>query len=121
MSDVTEAETATPTPADGAHPDDGYTGAATLVHGDTALPVEVTLRGQVDTIAGDYHWYGRVAADPAVTALAGALGPRGTVVLRTPVGEAATGLADVDPWGRYRVEGRGVAPFAVLTDVPDED
>ena len=101
--------------------DDGYAGAATLVHGDTAVAVEVTLRGQVDTIAGSYHWYGRVAADPAVSALAETVGNRGTVVLRTPLGEAETTLSDLDPWGRFRVEGRGHAPFDVLTDVGSDD
>lgn len=104
--------------ADEAPGDDGYAGTAELVHGDAVAVVEVTLRGQVDTISGRYHWYGRITADPAVTALADTVGNRGTVVLRTPHGEAATSLADVDPWGRFRVEGRGAAPFRVLTDVP---
>ncbi len=98
--------------------DDGWTGPAVLVHGGTTVAVEATLRGQVDTIAGSYHWYGRLAADPAVTALAAAVGHRGTVTLRTPRGEAPTALADADPWGRFRVEGRGHAPFHVLTEVP---
>ena len=106
------------TSGDDAPGDDGYTGAASLVHGDTVLPVEVTLRGQVDTIAGSYHWYGRITADPAVAALAASVGNRGAVVLRTPEGEAPTTLADADPWGRFRVEGRGHAPFRVLADVP---
>lgn len=106
--------------SDEAPGDDGYAGAATLIDGDTVVPVEVTLRGQVDTISGRYHWYGRVAACPAVAALAAELG-RGSVTLRTPQGEADTSLADVDPWGRFRVEGRGHAPFDVLTDVPTAD
>ncbi|MHA3702117.1 DUF4873 domain-containing protein [Jatrophihabitans sp. YIM 134969] len=100
---------------------DGYDGSASLRHGETVVPVEVTLRGQVDTISGRYHWYGRLAADPAVTTLAETVGTRGTVVLRTPRGEAETTLGDPDPWGRYRVEGRGHAPFDVLTDVPHAD
>lgn len=118
MSDRTPGDE---TPGDETPGDDGYAGAATLLHGDTAVAVEVTLRGQVDTIAGSYHWYGRVGADPAVAALAAAIGSRGTVVLRTPQGQAETGLADADPWGRYRVEGRGQAPFDVLASLPATD
>ena len=97
--------------------DDGYTGPVTVHHGDDVVAATATLRGGVDPVAGSYHWYGRLAADPAVDALLERVGTRGTVVLRTPEGAAETGLADRDPWGRLRVEGRGRAPFVVLTDV----
>jgi hypothetical protein len=39
------------------------------------------------------------------------------VRLRTPHGEVATTLSDVDPWGRPRVEGFGAAPFEIAADV----
>ncbi len=96
--------------------DDGYDGAAEIVSGDAVLLVSVRLAGHFDSISGSYSWYGRVAADPAVTALVDA-GAR-TVTLRTPQGAAVTPLTDVDPWGRYRVEGFGVPPFHVTTDLP---
>lgn len=99
--------------------DDGYEGPAEIISGSRALAVSVRLAGHFDAISGSYSWYGRVAADPAVAALVDS-GTR-TVVLRTPQGEAETPLADVDPWGRYRVEGFGAPPFTVLTDLPDSD
>ena len=37
-----------------------------------------------------------------------------SLVLRTPHGEVTTGLSDVDPWGRPRVEGFGATPFPVV-------
>jgi hypothetical protein len=80
--------------------------------------VQVTLRGQFEPITGSYHWYGRVTASREVAALVGTGGR--TVRLRTPHGEVETSLADVDPWGRPRVEGFGRAPFEVRDDVPAE-
>ena len=98
--------------------DDGYDGPAELIDGDRAVPVAVTLRGHFDPISGSYAWYGRVAASPEVAELV-ASGAR-SVLLRTPHGEAATALADVDPWGRPRVEGFGTAPFEVLDALPSD-
>lgn len=104
------------------HAEDGYDGPAELIaagdDGAAPVPVTVTLRGQFDPISGKYHWYGRVAADPAVARLVATSG-RG-VVLRTPHGEVTTKLADVDPWGRPRVEGFGPTPFPVLDTVADD-
>jgi hypothetical protein len=97
--------------------EDGYTGHAELVDGARSVPVDVVLRGHFDPISGKYSWYGRVAAGPDVAELVKD-GAR-KVVLRTPHGEVATTLTDVDPWGRPRVEGLGEAPFPVLTEVPD--
>ncbi len=96
--------------------EDGYDGPAELVDGAQSVGVEVKLRGHFDPITGKYNWYGRVAASPEVAALV-ADGAR-KVVLRTPHGEVATALSDVDPWGRPRVEGFGAAPFEVLTSLP---
>ncbi len=101
-----------------AHDADGYEGPAELVDGDTAVAVTVRLAGHFDPVSGSYHWYGRVAASPAVAGLV-ERGAR-TVVLRTPFAEVPTGLSDVDPWGRPRVEGFGATPFAVLDHLPDE-
>ncbi len=99
--------------------DDGYEGQAEIISGDTVLAVSVRLAGHFDAISGSYSWYGRIAADPAVTALVDDGGAR-TVTLRTPHGAADTPLTDVDPWGRFRVEGFGAPPFAVMTDLPDD-
>jgi hypothetical protein len=97
--------------------EDGYDGAAELIDGAATIPVDVTLRGHFDPISGKYNWYGRVAATPEVAALVEA-GAR-KVRLRTPHAEVETALADVDPWGRPRVEGFGDAPFEVLTTLPE--
>jgi hypothetical protein len=97
--------------------DDGYEGPAELVEGTCVVPVDVTLAGQFDPISGSYHWYGRVAASPQVTALVDA-GVR-TLVLRTPFASVDTALSDVDPWGRPRVEGFGATPFEVLDHLPE--
>ena len=97
---------------------DGYDGPAELIDGTTTIPVEVQLRGHFDPISGKYSWYGRVAAKPEVAELV-AVGAR-KVRLRTPHAEVETALADVDPWGRPRVEGFGEAPFEVLTTLPGD-
>ena len=99
--------------------DDGYDGPAEIISGSTSLAVSIRLAGHFDAISGSYSWYGRIAADPAVAALVD--GGTRAVTLRTPQGEAETPLTDVDPWGRYRVEGFGAPPFEVLTDLPHDD
>jgi hypothetical protein len=102
----------------GEHSDeDGYDGPAELIDGTTAVAVDVRLRGHFDPISGKYSWYGRIAASPEVAELVH--GGARTVRLRTPHAEVETALADVDPWGRPRVEGFGDAPFEVLTALPD--
>jgi hypothetical protein len=96
--------------------DDGFDGPAELVDGDDVVAVTVSLRGHFDPISGKYAWYGRVDASPEVARLVE--GGARDVVLRTPHGEVATALSDVDPWGRPRVEGFGTAPFEVATELP---
>jgi hypothetical protein len=93
--------------------DDGYDGPAELVADGAVVAVQVKLAGQFEPVRGSYHWYGRVAASAEVAALAGH-----RVELRTPHGSVETLLADVDPWGRPRVEGFGTAPFPVVTTLP---
>lgn len=98
-----------------AHDEDGYAGPAELVTEAAIVPVEVQLAGHFDPISGRYRWYGRVAASDEVARLLA--GGARQVRLRTPHGEVATGLSDVDPWGRPRVEGFGAAPFEVAANV----
>jgi uncharacterized protein DUF4873 len=100
------------------HSEDGYDGPAALLHADRTVAVSVSLRGHFDPISGSYSWYGRVGASPDVAALLES-GAR-KVALRTPHAEVETTLTDVDPWGRPRVEGFGIAPFEVLTTVVAE-
>lgn len=92
---------------------DGYDGSATLVVDDTEVAVTVHLRGVFQPIDGRYHWYGRVETSAELTALL----TRGTASaqLRTPHGTATGRLSDLDPWGRYRIDGVSTPPFAVAT------
>lgn len=101
-----------PSPGD-ALDDPGYAGPAELVVDGRTIAVEVNLVGHYSPQAGRFHWYGRIAAAPEVTAL----GER-PALLRTPLGEAETRLTDIDPWGRPRVSGYGVPPFDIPVDHP---
>jgi Domain of unknown function (DUF4873) len=96
--------------------EDGYDGPAELIVGDAAMSVRVSVRGHFDPLSGKYAWYGRVDSNADVARLVA--GGARDVVLRTPHGEVPTALSDIDPWGRPRVEGFGVAPFEVATDLP---
>ena len=81
--------------------------------GPAEVPVEVTLRGAFQPLDGRYRWYGRIAAcERLPSTLSGS-----EVVVRTPYGEGAGRLSDVDPWGRHRISGTGRPPFEV--DRPD--
>ena len=93
---------------------EGYDGPAELAAGDTTLSVEVTVAGVFQPIDGRYHWYGRVARDERVDALAAS---GAAVVLATPGGRAEGRLSDVDPWGRYRIAGVGRPPYPLLGDL----
>lgn len=97
--------------------DEGYTGAATLIIGDTELAVEVTLRGYFEPIDGHYHWYGRIRRNDELTALLD--GRNRDAELRTPDGSATGRLSDPDTWGRYRIAGTHRPPFAVATSLDD--
>lgn len=91
-------------------PQEAYDGPATLVDdsGEAAgHSVTVTLRGAFQPLDGHFHWYGRIADDPATSALANG----STVRLRTEHGQAEGRLTDRDPWGRYRIAGTGTPPF----------
>ena len=65
-------------------PGEEYVGAAELISEDSeVLAVEVHLRGHVEPIDGRFHWYGRIAADDAVTTRHR---PGTNVAVRTPHG-----------------------------------
>lgn len=90
-------------------PGEEYVGSAELAADDLeTIGVEVHLRGHVDPNDGRFHWYGRIAPNAV---LAATHRPGTTLALRTPHGIAAGKIADVDPWGRFRVTGLGTPPF----------
>ena len=90
--------------------EDGYQGTAALEVADRRFDVRVELRGYFQPIDGRYHWYGRIAADPALDEVLAAGKQRGT--LTTPQGSAPADVGDPDAWGRYRIEGFSTPPFA---------
>lgn len=91
-------------------PGEEYLGSAEVLGDEQAgaIAVQVQLRGHFQPIDGRFHWYGRIDADQALTERhrSGA-----TIALRTPHGTAAGKIADVDPWGRFRITGLGTPPF----------
>lgn len=89
-------------------PREGYDGPAVLRTDRTPLEVQVRLRGHFEPIDGRFHWWGRIAADPALGAT---VGSGAAVRVETPYGDATGRLCDLDPWGRFRVVGAGRPPF----------
>ncbi len=92
---------------DAHEPGEAYDGPATITAGEDRVETTARLRGFFDPIDGSFHWYGRLAADPAIDAI----GNGGRVALATRHGVAEGRLSDVDPWGRFRVGGTGRPPF----------
>jgi hypothetical protein len=84
-----------------------YDGPAEVTVDRAVQAVEVVLRCEFQPLDGHTHWYGRIAASPAlVDADSGA-----SVTLHTPHGSATGRLSDRDPWGRFRISGLGRPPF----------
>ncbi|SDC99137.1 DUF4873 domain-containing protein [Actinokineospora iranica] len=101
------------------HEEDGYQGPATLLVGEHEFAVTVELRGHFQPIDGYYRWYGRIAADPALSELLG--GRKTQATLRTPGAEATGELSDPDPWDRYRIMGTSTPPFVIQTTLDSAD
>ena len=97
--------------------DEGYTGPATVVVDDAEIEASVVLRGYFQPIDGFFHWYGRIAANDALSAAVGR--SKKTAVLRTPEGEASGTIGDPDPWNRLRITGTSRPPFAVPTSLEE--
>ncbi|WP_436699481.1 DUF4873 domain-containing protein [Nocardioides sp. BYT-33-1] len=106
-TDPAATDPAATDPAVAHEPQAEYDGPATLVADGAEHAVTVTLRGAFQPLDGHFHWYGRIAA----TARLDSVRSGSPVTLRTPHGEAAGKVADVDPWGRFRVSGTGRPPF----------
>jgi len=99
------------------HDEDGYRGEATLVVDGTELTVQVDLRGYFQPIDGYYRWYGRIAVNDELTALAG--GRKKAVEVRAGEHTASGEVSDPDPWGRYRLMGTSTPPFHVPTTLEE--
>lgn len=89
-----------------------YAGPADLVIAGTSIGVDVHLSGQFDPLVGEFAWTGRVDPHPELAELIRSGGRDAT--LRTRDGHEATcTLGEVNPWGGYRVSGRGRPPYEV--------
>lgn len=97
--------------------DDGYTGPASIILGDTEVEVSVKLRGHFQPIDGYFHWYGRIAANDALSELIG--NAKRTALIRTSEGEATGQIADPDPWQRLRITGTSRPPYSVPTSLEE--
>lgn len=99
------------------HDEEGYTGPAKVLLDNHEIDVSVTLRGYFQPIDGYYHWYGRIAANDALSGAVG--GVRKAAVLRTPEGEAQGQIGDPDPWHRLRITGTSTPPYRVPTSLEE--
>ncbi|MBO0869237.1 MAG: DUF4873 domain-containing protein [Micromonosporaceae bacterium] len=91
--------------------DADYAGEILILAGDTQLPAQARLAGQVEPVDGRFHWGGRLAPGRELAELVRA-GRRG---VRVRIGDGpareAT-LGEVDPWGGVRLRGTGPPPWA---------
>lgn len=98
----------------------GYDGPAELELDGSTLAVGLHLSGQFDPLAGEYAWSGRVDPHPDLTALIDRGGR--DVTIRTTAGhEAPASVGESNPWGGYRVTGRGRPPYPVPGETMDVD
>ncbi|MFV8308982.1 DUF4873 domain-containing protein [Mycobacteroides chelonae] len=91
-----------------------YRGPAILVIQGEELDVQVVLRGFFQPIDGTYRWHGRTSSATASLTQLGR--SRAVGILRTPYGEAAVTIDEIDLWGRYRLRGNGHPPFPPGSD-----
>lgn len=101
-----------PLEADFEPDEDGYTGIATVLVDGRVFDLQVMLTGYFQPLDGRYHWYGRLAAEAALTELVG--GRRIPVTVCTPHGRADGLLGDPDLWARLRIEGTSTPPFPAM-------
>ena len=104
---------------DAATHEDGYTGTVTVTVGAETITAQATLRGYFEPVDGRYHWYGRIAADAALTELVGA--GKAAARITTDHGAADGVLSDLDTWGRLRISGISTPPFPIAQTLDDLD
>lgn len=93
----------------------GYDGPALLVVDGREIAVHARLSGRFEPIAGRYQWAGRVRP---CQGLRESLRPNVGVHVHTEAGPAEGTVGEEDPWGGFRISGRGRPPFPVPTQVP---
>lgn len=107
---------------DHADDDQSYEGALEVTApDDDIIRVEVHLSGFFQPIDGQFRWHGRIQPDVRLGELAARVG-RKEIAVRLP-GEEWTHarLGEQNPWGGFRIAGRGRPPFPVeplVVEVP---
>ncbi|OZF35767.1 hypothetical protein CH294_14530 [Rhodococcus sp. 14-2483-1-1] len=99
-----------------------YRGPAMLTFDNPAaeFDVQIDLRGHSQPIDGVFRWYGRVRPHEALQGFMEAAGSSRKGRLSTDSGDVPVLVSDVDPWGRYRLQGTGMPPYPLEPDVdPD--
>lgn len=90
---------------------EAYDGPLELRIEATTIMVEAHLSGFFQPIDGTYRWQGRLQPDDDLTALADSVG-RGQIEAGLPGGLGVPAkLGEENPWGGYRIHGRGRPPF----------
>lgn len=80
---------------------------------DEVIRVGVQLSGFFQPIDGRFRWHGRTKPDPKLVELAGRVG-RKEIAVRMPGRDwTPARLGEQNPWGGFRIAGRGRPPFPV--------
>ncbi|OZC90753.1 hypothetical protein CH254_07525 [Rhodococcus sp. 06-412-2C] len=100
-----------------------YRGPAMLTFDNPAaeFDVQIDLRGHSQPIDGIFRWYGRVRPHEALQGFMEAAGSSRKGRLSTDSGDVPVLVSDVDPWGRYRLQGTGMPPYPLEPEEEDPD
>ncbi|WP_080737137.1 DUF4873 domain-containing protein [Rhodococcoides fascians] len=100
-----------------------YRGPAMLTFDNPAaeFDVQIDLRGHSQPIDGVFRWYGRVRPHEALQGFMEAAGSSRKGRLSTDSGDVPVLVSDVDPWGRYRLQGTGMPPYPLEPEEEDPD
>ncbi|OZC47220.1 hypothetical protein CH286_13645 [Rhodococcus sp. WWJCD1] len=100
-----------------------YRGPAMLTFDNPAaeFDVQIDLRGHSQPIDGVFRWYGRVRPHEALQGFMEAAGSSRKGRLSTDSGDVPVLVSDVDPWGRYRLQGNGMPPYPLEPEEEDPD
>lgn len=80
---------------------------------DAVVRVAVHLSGFLQPIDGRFRWHGRTQPDAALGQLAARVG-RKEIAVRLPGRDwTPARLGEQNPWGGFRIAGRGRPPFPV--------
>lgn len=92
-----------------------YDGPLVIRHADRSVTVDVHLSAYFQPIDGSYRWQGRTDPAAEITELAESVG-RKEIEVSVPSGPYVVAkLGEVNPWGGFRIAGRGTPPTPIPT------